>query len=161
MPLYGPSSSFGFLMVMDDCVMACVTLGGFGSHDITDLPCCRSSIHGVHAGSGMVAAFGVQLYGAACSLHTIWYMLCRHTVRQVYLAKQQRYQAALLAADNRLPYMEDRTSDDSVRFLSAFFALSKALGKAVLLARIMCDDPWIQQQAGLRTWNQYRLWFGR
>lgn len=88
-------------------------------------------------------------------------MLCRHRVRQVYLAKQQRYQAALLAADNRFPYMEDRTSDDSVRFLSAFFALSKALDKAVLLARMMCDDPWIQQQAGLRTWDQYRLWFGR
>lgn len=113
-------------------------------------------------GSGSVTTVGVKLCcGAACSLRRVWYMLCRHTVRQVYLAKQQRYQAALLAADNRFPYMEDRTSDDSVRFLSAFFALSKALDKAVLLARMMCDDPWIQQQAGLRTWNQYRLWFGR
>ena len=95
---------------------------------------------------------------AACRA---WYVVCRGTVRQVYLARQQRYRAALLAADSSLPYMKDRTSDDSVRFLSAFFALSKALDKAVLLARMACDDPWVKQQAGLRAWNQYRLWFGR
>ena len=57
--------------------------------------------------------------------------------------------------------MKLRTSDDSVRFLSVFFALSKALDKAVLLARMACEDPWIKQQAGQRTWTQYRLWFGR
>ena len=88
-------------------------------------------------------------------------MLCRHTVRQVYLTKQQRYHAALLDADSSFPYMNHRTSDDSVRFLSVFFALSKALDKAVLLARMACDDPWIKQQAGQQAWNQYRLWFGR
>lgn len=81
-------------------------------------------------------------------------------MRRVYLARQQRYQAALLNDDSSFPYMTARTSDDSVRFLSAFFALSKALDKAVLLARMACDDPWIKQQAGLRTWKQYRLWFG-
>lgn len=98
-----------------------------------------------------------------CMEHAIHHrcMLCRHTVRQVYLTKQQRYHAALLDADSSFPYMNHRTSDDSVRFLSVFFALSKALDKAVLLARMAYDDPWIKQQAGQRTWNQYRLWFGR
>ena len=85
---------------------------------------------------------------------------CRQTVRKVYLAKQKRYHVALLENDNEFPFMHLRTSDDSVRFLSAFFALSKALDKAVLLARTACNDPWIRQQAGQRSWNQYRLWFG-
>ncbi|KAL3157526.1 hypothetical protein ABBQ32_011986 [Trebouxia sp. C0010 RCD-2024] len=85
----------------------------------------------------------------------------RQQVRQVYLDRQRRYRAALLKADGSSPYMDVRTSDDSVRFLSVFFALSKALDKAVLLARMACDDPWIKQQASQRTWNQYRLWFGR
>ena len=85
---------------------------------------------------------------------------CRQVIRQIYLAKQRSYQKALLENDSTFPFIKLRTSDDSVRFLSAFFALSKALDKAILFARTACNDPWIQQQAGQRSWNQYRLWFG-
>ena len=86
---------------------------------------------------------------------------CRQVVRQVYLAKQRRYHVALHQDDSSFPFIHQRTSDDSVRFLSAFFALSKALDKAVVVARTACNDLWIQQQAGQRSWNQFRLWFGR
>ena len=48
-----------------------------------------------------------------------------------------------------------------MRFLSSFFALSKALDKAIGLAQTVRNDPWIQQQATQRTWNQLRLWFGK
>ncbi|KAL0036649.1 hypothetical protein WJX79_004029 [Trebouxia sp. C0005] len=85
----------------------------------------------------------------------------RQVIRQVYLAKQKRYHIALLENDTAFPFITSRTSDDSVRFLSVFFALSKALDKAVLLARTACNDPWIQQQANQRSWTQFRLWFGR
>ena len=88
-------------------------------------------------------------------------MCCRQVVRQVYLAKQKRYHIALLENDTAFPFITSRTSDDSVRFLSVFFALSKALDKATLLARTACNDPWIQQQANQRSWTQFRLWFGR
>ena len=86
---------------------------------------------------------------------------CRQVIRQVYLDKQKRYHIALFEIDTAFPFITSRTSDDSVRFLSVFFALSKALDKAILLARTACDDPWIQQQANQRSWIQFRLWFGR
>ena len=86
---------------------------------------------------------------------------CRQVIRQVYLAKQKSYHIALLEDDTASLFLTSRTSDDSVRFLSVFFALSKALDKAILLARTACDDPWIQQHANQRSWTQYRLWFGR
>ncbi|DBB10182.1 TPA: hypothetical protein ACH3X3_001759 [Trebouxia sp. C0006] len=85
----------------------------------------------------------------------------RQVIRQVYLAKQKSYHIALLEDDTASLFLTSRTSDDSVRFLSVFFALSKALDKAILLARTACDDPWIQQHANQRSWTQYRLWFGR
>lgn len=63
--------------------------------------------------------------------------------------------------DASFPFLLSRTSDDSMRFLSSFFALSKALDKAVVLAQTVRNDSWIQQQATQRTWNQLRLWFGK
>lgn len=85
----------------------------------------------------------------------------RQVIRRVYLDKQKRYHIALLENDSAFPFIASRTSDDSMRFLSVFFALSKALDKAILLARTACNDPWIQQQANQRSWTQFRLWFGR
>lgn len=87
--------------------------------------------------------------------------VCRQEVRRVYLVQQLRYHAALRENDPSFPFLLSRTSDDSMRFLSSFFALSKALDKAVLLAQTVHDDPWIQQQATQRTWSQLRLWFGK
>ena len=74
--------------------------------------------------------------------------------------RQLRYHAALVSHDASFPYLLSRTSDDSVRFLSSFFALSKALDKAVQFARTVRDDSWVQQSSQ-RNWNQLRLWLGK
>lgn len=85
----------------------------------------------------------------------------RQEVRRVYLMRQLRYQAAVRESDPSFPFLLSRTPDDLMRFVSSFFALSKALDKAVVLAETVRDDPWIRQQASQRRWSQLRLWFGK
>ncbi|KAK9815248.1 hypothetical protein WJX72_000626 [[Myrmecia] bisecta] len=69
----------------------------------------------------------------------------RMLLRLKYLETQRTLHGACEAT-----YLHDRTPDDGVRFLSTFFALSRAIDKATLVARTVLEDEWMRQRS---TWR--------
>ena len=82
--------------------------------------------------------------------------------RKLYLQVQRRYHAAVLDPNATGPLkaiVGKRTPDDAVRFLSWSFAVSNAMDKSMLEARIVISNPYIQQRCKNLAWTQLKTRF--
>ncbi|KAK9904804.1 hypothetical protein WJX75_002805 [Coccomyxa subellipsoidea] len=76
-----------------------------------------------------------------------------HIRRQIICTQQEVVQSA--------EEETEWTPDDALRFQSFWFAVSRALDKCVLVARMVLEDEWIAEHARAGRWRHRQVWLGK